>query len=65
MKHKQDHPLFSPSLNIQTATKAEIINQFDSYDFRDRMGHKLVMCEDFHDLLSRIAFKEPRPDKAA
>lgn len=56
MKHEQDHPLFSPSLNVLTATKEEIIKHFDTYGFKDQKGHPLTMCADFHDLLKRINF---------
>ncbi|GEM_PF-2750512 len=42
----------STSSNISKATKEEIIKLFESYDFRDPHGHRLTMCEDFHDLLN-------------
>jgi len=31
--------------------KEHILQLFDSYGFRDCLGHDLMMCQDFHDLL--------------
>lgn len=34
-------------------SKQEVIDLFDSYDFRDRHGHPLTNCTDFQDLVNR------------
>lgn|GEM_PF-5036854 len=41
--------------DVSTASKNDIIRHFDWCNFRDREGHKLTMCQDFHDLLARIS----------
>jgi hypothetical protein len=61
MKHEQDQSLMPPGPDLRNATKEEIIQYFDAYDFRDPIGHKLILCADFLDLLLILTyFKQNR-----
>jgi hypothetical protein len=43
-------PFYAPRIT-ERSSKEEIIKIFESYDFKDIHGHRLTMCQDFHDLL--------------
>ncbi len=40
-----------PLQTIRLSTKAELLNLFQKYDFRDPLGHPLVNCQEFLDLV--------------
>lgn len=45
-----------PQQNIfQNMTETEIIAHFARYDFRDELGHELILCRDFLDLVSMVS----------
>jgi len=58
MKPEQDQnqSFLSLSQRVQSASREDIENLFNAYDFRDPLGHRLTLCQDFQDLLSRIDF---------
>jgi hypothetical protein len=41
------------SNRVESMTKEEIIELFERYNFRDTIGHSLMMCEDFNVLLNK------------
>lgn len=45
-----------PQQNIfQNMTETEIIAHFARYGFRDELGHELILCRDFLDLVSMVS----------
>jgi len=51
MTHADVPSVTSQNKEIKNMSEAELIALFAWYDFRDLVGHKLVMCDDFLDLI--------------
>lgn len=51
MKHDE----VARSNPLENMTEKEIITHFARYDFRDELGHELILCRDFLDLVSMVS----------
>lgn len=51
MKHDE----VAQSNPLENMTEKEIIAHFARYDFRDELGHELILCRDFLDLVSMVS----------
>lgn len=51
MKHDE----VARSNPLENMTEKEIIAHFARYDFRDELGHELILCRDFLDLVSMVS----------
>lgn len=43
-----------PVGSVESLTRDEIYQLFSWYGFRDSLGHELIHCQDFIDIISRI-----------
>lgn len=59
----QNRSCLSTPCAVSDVTRSLIVALFDSYDFRDREGHRLTMCQDFHDLISLMLTNNPKDTK--
>lgn len=51
MKHDE----VARSNPLENMTEKEIIAYFARYGFRDELGHELILCRDFLDLVSMVS----------
>jgi hypothetical protein len=54
MIHADGPSIASRDKKIKNMNEADLISLFDWYDFRDPIGHKLTMCDDFLDLVKAV-----------
>lgn len=45
-------------MRLENMTESQIIAHFEKYGFRDELGHELILCRDFLDLVA-LAAKKP------
>lgn len=61
-QHEKDLPMkqneAAQPTPFENMTESQIIAHFEKYGFRDELGHELILCRDFLDLVA-LAAKKP------
>ncbi len=61
MSHVAVPLVTSEQKQIKDMSESELIALFEWYEFRDPIGHKLTMCEDFRDLVKAASSNHGGP----